>query len=96
MITVIAVLSLIWFIASVGIATIHSDWVNNMYCDDSIQSYLNRAKLAFLAPPLFIVCTIAYWLYKKNQKLDSCKECFYRMVSEKEDIPKMLNENREN
>ena len=96
MITGIIVISIVWLFVSVGVATLHSDWVNNMYCDDSIESYLDRAKLAFLAPPLYVVSTIAFWRYKKNQQLDNCKECLYRMMAEKEDIPKMPGKDKEN
>ena len=83
MITIIAIVSTIWFAASVYIATLESDWVESMYSDDSIESYLDRAKLAFLVPPLFIICTIAYWLYKRKQRSNICNDCLYRVTADK-------------
>ena len=49
----------------------------------------------------YVVRTIAYWRYEKNQQLDNCKECLCRMLAESmmaenNDIANMSNKDREN
>ena len=59
----VGIVNLIWFVASIGIAVLHDDWLKNMYSDDSVESYIDRAILAMVSLPFFVGCTIAYWLH---------------------------------